>query len=117
LRGNDGSGEQLPAERQFPAALPVGKKAEVADARLTNGCSVTEDGLPTKQPTSFVHQEILALLELMKRGPINVTEKDFQRCGTRSASGFKKSTYIRPASVNSMGGYYTARAQRVDMLD
>jgi len=29
----------------------------------------------------------------------------------------KKSTYIRPASVNSMGGHYTARAQRVDMLD
>jgi hypothetical protein len=29
----------------------------------------------------------------------------------------KKNTYIRPASVNSVGGYYTARTQRVDMLD
>ena len=29
----------------------------------------------------------------------------------------QKSTYIRSASVNSMGGYYTARTQRVDMLD
>jgi hypothetical protein len=43
-------------------------------------------------------------------------KKDFQRCGTRSARRFKKSTYIRPASVNSMGGYYTARTQRVDGL-
>ena len=30
---------------------------------------------------------------------------------------FKKNTYIRSTSVNSTGGYYTARAQRVDMLD
>jgi hypothetical protein len=29
----------------------------------------------------------------------------------------KKSTYIRPASVNSLGGYHSARTQRVDMLD
>ena len=30
---------------------------------------------------------------------------------------FEKSTYIRPESFSSMGGYYTARTQRVDMLD
>jgi hypothetical protein len=46
-----------------------------------------------------------------------VAKKDFQRCGTRSAGRFKKSTYVRPASVNGMGGYYAARTQRVDMLD
>ena len=28
----------------------------------------------------------------------------------------EKSTYIRPAGVNSVGRYYTARTQRVDML-
>jgi hypothetical protein len=48
---------------------------------------------------------------------IYVAEKNFQRCGARSAPRFKKSTYFRPAGVNSMGGYYTARTQRVDMLD
>jgi len=48
---------------------------------------------------------------------IYIPKKDFQRCGTRSARGFKKSTQIEPASVNSMGGYYTAGTQRVDLLD
>ena len=62
-------------------------------------------------------QEILAPLELTKGELIYVAKKDFQRCGTRTARRLKKSTYIRPASVNSMGGYYTARTQRVDMLD
>jgi hypothetical protein len=53
----------------------------------------------------------------MKGDLIYVAKKDFQRCGTRPAPGFKKSTYLPPASVNRMGGYYTARTQRVDMLD
>ena len=70
-----------------------------------------------ERPTSFVQQEILAPLELTKAELIYVEKKDFERCGTRSARRSKKSTYVRPASVNSMGGYYTARTQRVDMLD
>ena len=70
-----------------------------------------------ERPTSFAQQEIFAPLELTKGVLIYAAKKDFQRCGTRSARRFKKSTYIRPASVNSMGGYYTARTQRVDMLD
>jgi hypothetical protein len=71
-----------------------------------------------EQPRSFAQREILAPLGLTKGGLIYVVaKKDFQRCGTRSARRFKKSTYIRLASVNGMGGYYTARTQRVDMLD
>jgi hypothetical protein len=70
-----------------------------------------------ERPTSFAQQEILAPLELTKGELIYVAKKDFQRCGTRSARRSEKSTYIPPASVNSMGGYYTARTQRVDMLD
>ena len=48
---------------------------------------------------------------------IYVAKNNLQRCGTRSTGRFKRSTYIRPASVNSMGGYYTARTERVDLLD
>jgi len=70
-----------------------------------------------ERPTSCAEQEILAPLGLTKGELIYVSKKDFYRCGTRSARRFKKSTYIRPASVNSMGGYYPARTQRVDMLD
>ena len=60
---------------------------------------------------------ILAPLGLTKGELIYVAKKDFYRCGTRSARGSKKGAYIRPASVNRLGGYYTARTQRVDMLD
>jgi hypothetical protein len=70
-----------------------------------------------ERSTSFAQQEIQAPLELENGELIYAAKKGFQRCGARSARGFKKSTYIRPASVNSMGGYYTARPQRVDMLD
>jgi len=79
--------------------------------------------------TSFAQQEILVPLELAKGKliyaptkiyvpkKIYASKKDFHRCGTRSARRFKKSTYIEPASVSSMGGYYAARTQRVDLLD
>jgi hypothetical protein len=75
-----------------------------------------------ERPTSFSQQEILAPLQLTKGELIYVAKKrvatkDFQRCGTPIARRSKESSYIRPASVNSMGGYYTARTQRVDMLD
>jgi hypothetical protein len=70
-----------------------------------------------ERPTSLVQHEILASLWLTKGELIYVAKKDIERCGTRSARRFKKSTYIRSPSVNSMGGYYTARTQRVDMLD
>ena len=59
--------------------------------------------------TSF--SEILAPLERTKVKLIHVAEKDFWRCRTPSARRFEKSSYIRPASVNSVGGYYTARTQ------
>jgi hypothetical protein len=61
--------------------------------------------------------QILAPLERTKGKLAYVAEKHFQRCNTPSARGFEKSTYIRPESVDSMGGYYTARTKRVDMLD
>ena len=70
-----------------------------------------------ERPTSFVQQEILAPLGRTKGELIYVAKKDIERCGTHSARRFEKNTYIRSAGVNSMGGYYTARAQRVDMLD
>jgi hypothetical protein len=70
-----------------------------------------------EQRISFAQQEILVPLEPAKGELSYVAKKDFWRCRTRSARRFKKSTYIRPASVNRMGGYYTARTQRVDMLD
>lgn len=56
-------------------------------------------------------------LELIYVAKNDAAKKDFQRRGTRSARRFKTSTYIRPTSVNSMGGYYTVGTQRVDMLD
>jgi hypothetical protein len=70
-----------------------------------------------ERPTSFAQQEILAPLQLTKGELIYVAKKHFWRCGTPIAGRFKESSYIRHASVNSMGGYYTARTQRVDMLD
>ena len=60
-------------------------------------------------------QEILALPELTK-GELVDAPKDFWRCGTPSPRRVENSTYIRPASVNSMGGYYTARTQRVGLF-
>ena len=69
----------------------------------------------SERPTSFA--QILAPPERTKGKLTYVPEKDFQRCRAPSARGFEKSIYIRPESVNGMGGYYTACTQRVDMLD
>jgi len=71
----------------------------------------------TGRTTAFVQQEIFAPLGLIIGELIYVAKDDIQRCGARTAHRFETSTYIRSASVNSMGGYYTARTQRVDMLD
>jgi len=71
----------------------------------------------TEPSTSFAQQEILARLEPGKGELIYVAKNNFQWCGSRSARRFEKGTCTRPGSVISMGGYYTARTQRVDMLD
>ena len=48
---------------------------------------------------------------------IYVAKKDFWGCGSRHTRRPEKGAYIRPAGINNMGGYYSARTKRVDLLD
>jgi len=71
-----------------------------------------------QRSTFFAHRGLLPFLERpKKRGPIYVANRDFWRCGSRYACGSEKGACIRPAGASSVGGYYIARTQRVDLLD
>jgi hypothetical protein len=52
-----------------------------------------------------------------RRPALSRPECNAQRLGPRSLVERSFSGLIRPAGINSMGGYYTTRTQRVDMLD
>ena len=69
----------------------------------------------SERPGTFA--QILPPLERTKGRLTYAEEKNFWRCRTPSARRFEESTCIRPESVNSIGGYYTARTKRVEMLD
>ena len=69
----------------------------------------------SERPTSF--SQILAPLERTKES-LSMSQKKISGGVVHQVpADLKKALNIRPESVNSMGGYYTARTQRVDMLD
>jgi hypothetical protein len=78
----------------------------------------TNKGLrPTGWKTVVMIPICLQAVILLLGDPLSMPQEKISSVVVHEARRFKKSTYIRPASVNSMGGYYTARTQRVDMLD
>jgi hypothetical protein len=70
-----------------------------------------------ERPTSFAQQEILAPLEPMKGELIYVAKKISSGVVHEVPADLKKKQLTSDPQAASMGGYYTARTQRVDMLD